>query len=132
MGTHAGVPGIVEMVADSGIFGIAILVYGLVLVVAIVQQFRKVRSADFSQALWGLIAGLVALGVLGTVVGQIAACSAYLSMGERASSELLVLAWRISLGPVVMSSLIATFAAIATGIASTRARRYALAGNVAE
>lgn len=126
MGGTTATPGIVEMVADSGIFGYLILLYGAVLAGMILQQFRKAQTSDFSSLLWGLIVGLIALGVLGTVVGQVQACSAYLSMGELAASDMLVLAWRISLGPVVMSSLIATVGAIATGFASTKARRYAL------
>ena len=120
--------GIVEMVAESGIFGYLILVYGLVLAGAIAQQFRKARSADFSLVLWGLVVGVLALGVLGTVVGQIQACAAYLALGDGASSEMLILAWRISLGPVVLSCLVATIGAIATGFAANKARRHALEG----
>jgi hypothetical protein len=112
------------LITDSGIFGFIIVAYALFTAGAIVFQFLKAETKDFSQVLWGLIAGLLAMGVLATAIGQMEACAAYLTR-EEATSDWLVMAWRISLGPVVLSTLCATIFSIATGVAATRARRFA-------
>lgn len=113
------------IISDSGIFGYVLVVYGLVLLGAIVWQFVEARKRDFSQVLWGLILGMLAVGVLGTAMGQVQACGAYLDRADEATAEWLILAWKISLGPVLISSVMGLFFSVATGIAATKARRFA-------
>ena len=112
---------------DGGIWMYVLVVWGLGLYGAVVAQLVSAKRRDFSQLLWGGLAALVLIGLLGTVIGFIQGMAA---LGNVPNAEMAALTRRvlaIAPLPTAFAALLAVPGATAIGIAGSLARKHAAA-----
>lgn len=116
-------PVIGNIFVQSGIVSYVIVALTIALVVTLVLQHVRRKSANYSSILWGLIAALFFAGLTGTLLGQYMFFKAMVHMEEAQLTRLFLKGWAVSIGPMVMATPLCMLGAVATGFFTHRARR---------
>jgi drug/metabolite transporter (DMT)-like permease len=111
--------------AEGGIFMYLILVAGLLHAIPVLAQFIACKKADFSPYLWGGLAGILLLGVLGSVVGMIQAFEAISMVAPEQKAAMMAMGASIALNTTAFSVLMVLPGVFFTGIAASLARNLA-------
>lgn len=112
--------------SDGGVWMYVILAWGVTLYGGVLAQFVQSRKRDFSQVLWGGVAALFLIGILGTVIGFIQGMGAVSAAPVEQVSTMTVQVMAIAPLPTALAALIAVPGATLVGIAAAAARKHAL------
>jgi hypothetical protein len=112
--------------SDGGVWMYVILAWGVTLYGGVLAQFILSRKSDFSQVLWGGVAALFLIGILGTIIGFIQGMGAVSAAPAEQVSTMTVEVMAIAPLPTALAALIAVPGATLVGIAAASARKHAL------
>jgi hypothetical protein len=112
--------------SDGGIWMYVIVAWGVTLYGGVLAQFVLSRKSDFSQVLWGGVAALFLIGILGTVIGFIQGMGAVSVASAEQVSSMTVKVLAIAPLPTALAALIAVPGATLVGIAAATARKHAV------
>jgi hypothetical protein len=112
--------------SDGGVWMYVILAWGVTLYGGVLAQFILSRKSDFSQVLWGGVAALFLIGILGTVIGFIQGMGAVSAAPAAQVPTMTVKVMAIAPLPTALAALIAVPGATLVGIAAASARKRAL------
>jgi len=111
--------------SDGGIWMYVIVGWGVALYGGVLAQFVLSRRNDFSQVLWGGVAALFLIGILGSVIGFIQGMGAVALLPSDEISAMVARVMAIAPLPTALASVIAVPGATLVGIAAASARRHA-------
>lgn len=111
--------------SDGGVWMYVIVAWGFALYGGVLAQFAMSRRRDFSQALWGGVAALFLIGILGSVIGFIQGMAAVSGAPTDQMSAMSARVMAIAPLPTALAALIAVPAATLVGIAAAAARKHA-------
>jgi hypothetical protein len=112
--------------SDGGVWMYVILAWGVTLYGGVLAQFVLSRKSDFSQVLWGGVAALFLIGILGTVIGFIQGMGAVSAAPVEQVSTMTVKVLAIAPLPTALAALIAVPGATLVGLAAASARKHTL------
>jgi hypothetical protein len=111
--------------SDGGVWMYVIVAWGIALYGGVLAQLVLSRRNDFSQVLWGGVAALLLIGVLGSVIGFIEGMGAVADAPTDQVSTLAARVMAIAPLPTALAAVIAVPGATLTGIAASTARKHA-------
>jgi len=115
--------GVAMMFAEGGPFMFLILLFGIAALALTIVQLARTRKADWSPLLWGLLAGLLACGALGSVLGMTQGFRALEMVAPDQREALMARAISMALNTTTLSLLFALPLSFLIGLASFLAKR---------
>jgi hypothetical protein len=111
------------MFSDGGPIMLLVLLLGIALFALTIVQLARTRKADWSPLLWGLLAGLLLCGALGSVLGMTQGFEALAMVAPDQRAALMARAVAMALGTATLALVFALPLSFLIGLASFLAKR---------
>ncbi len=114
-----------DIFTEGGIFSWVVLLFGVLHAIPVLAQLGLCRKVDFSGYLWGGIAGILLVGLLGTVIGGVRMFAALAFAAPDERGAMIAMGVSIALLPLILAVILAVPGVFFSGIAATLARNLA-------